>query len=633
MTLLNTLTDSHDGYPYKFNIATDDREELIGESDKLVEQYIDLPPEHEIIPATKVTYKTLLDTMIHWDLVSIFRDWPDMWFAIDIKHTTDSDNQAIDIPIARSLNPYPLAKLLNKALEGTVKHIENGSVKGIFIIWDGTRWVTEEKADGLISRIVSEFTTAMNQLFRYIHEQAKEDKEKDPCIRKINNVPIPLTFYLGTIAQKIPGNKDKILTELRGCTTLTTQDKDNQAKKYLMAFKNGITCDFSYRSLQNFFFKNIPFWRYSSPEDNIDQVAGCDFDPTADTVKWRKFLMDVLSDDSETFNYMQMVLGKSLIESADDAELYLFYGAKGRNGKSVLTNVIQEVLGTYSYAISPQSLSTITEYTNSPNPDLAQCADKRYISCSENSENERLSSQVIKSLTGRTRITARRLYSNDPSFRIEGILVIDTNYKPAINDNKIFTTQRMVVIPFNRCFKPEEQNTDLTEELNQELPGIVNFLIQGLWKYYQFKIDEHHSFKEARSQAVIDTTTKYQNEEDQMQQFIAYSLEKINWLGSTGPNVTETRNEELKKEYFRQYGNYVLVTDLYYQYTFWASKIMGLKNYKDRKRFMRDLEDHGITIKDRERVQDVNNQTVQKRSVILGYKICDEARIAMQDYN
>ena len=58
-----------------------------------------------------------------------------------------------------------------------------------------------------------------------------------------------------------------------------------------------------------------------------------------------------------------------------------------------------------------------------------------------------------------------------------------TNNLPTITDRSGAVFDRMRIIPFEQRFRgTEKQNINLTEELLEELPGILNFAIAGLAK-------------------------------------------------------------------------------------------------------------------------------------------------------
>lgn len=92
---------------------------------------------------------------------------------------------------------------------------------------------------------------------------------------------------------------------------------------------------------------------------------------------------------------------------------------------------------------------------------------------------------MIKQLTGNDMITARKLYQEEMSFMPEFITLINTNHLPIITDETLFTSGRIVVIPFRKHFEEHEQDKGLKRRLRgkQNISGFFNWCIIGYQKY------------------------------------------------------------------------------------------------------------------------------------------------------
>jgi putative DNA primase/helicase len=86
---------------------------------------------------------------------------------------------------------------------------------------------------------------------------------------------------------------------------------------------------------------------------------------------------------------------------------------------------------------------------------------------------------LVKQLTGGDTYTARNLHENNIEFSPEFKIFINTNHLPNTSDHTIFTSDRVKPIPFNRHFKPEEQDTGLKQLFRRyhNMSGIFNWLI------------------------------------------------------------------------------------------------------------------------------------------------------------
>jgi len=92
-----------------------------------------------------------------------------------------------------------------------------------------------------------------------------------------------------------------------------------------------------------------------------------------------------------------------------------------------------------------------------------------------------LNAALIKQLTGGDTYSGRFLHENPIEYVPEFKIFINTNHLPRTNDDTIFSSGRVKLIPFNRHFGPEEQDTGLKKyfQRKESKSGILNFLIAG----------------------------------------------------------------------------------------------------------------------------------------------------------
>lgn len=92
-----------------------------------------------------------------------------------------------------------------------------------------------------------------------------------------------------------------------------------------------------------------------------------------------------------------------------------------------------------------------------------------------------LNAAQVKSMTGNDTINARFLHENSFDFRPLFKLYTNTNYLPAVNDMTIFTSGRVIIIPFERHFDESEQDkTPKKEFAKPEVQSaILNWLLEG----------------------------------------------------------------------------------------------------------------------------------------------------------
>jgi putative DNA primase/helicase len=88
---------------------------------------------------------------------------------------------------------------------------------------------------------------------------------------------------------------------------------------------------------------------------------------------------------------------------------------------------------------------------------------------------------LVKQLTGGDTFTGRFLNENPVEFCPECKFFINTNHLPQTSDDTVFASGRVKLIPFERHFKPEEQDTGLKKLFRRRdnMSGILNWLVSG----------------------------------------------------------------------------------------------------------------------------------------------------------
>lgn len=265
-----------------------------------------------------------------------------------------------------------------------------------------------------------------------------------------------------------------------------------------------------------------------NPDDLISHVAGVDYDPAATCPRFMQFLSEIFSEPTESgyrerpdlVEFLQQSLGYALTGSVTEDCLFMAYGATTRNGKTTLMESILSVMGTYGCTTKPDTLA----YTGKPNgsgasEDVARLKGKRFVSISEPQKAMHLDAAKVKDMTGGGTQVARFLHQNSFEFKPEFKIFIDTNYRPRVTDETLFTSGRIHVLPFERHFTDEERDRDLAEKLEAEKSGILNWMLEGLEKLL-----ENGHLKPCDD--VIKATKEYQEESDKVGQFFNERMER-----------------------------------------------------------------------------------------------------------
>lgn len=249
--------------------------------------------------------------------------------------------------------------------------------------------------------------------------------------------------------------------------------------------------------------------RDSSQTDLITKSIGPGYDVAASCPLWLAFLIRTFPDE-EVRAYVKRAVGYCLTGSMVEQIFFFCYGM-GANGKSVFLAILRALMG--EYARQADFSTFLVQRNEKVRNDLAALAGARVITAIEAEEGGRLSMQVIKSWTGGDPITARFLFAENFTFKPVGKIWLAANNKPAITERNLAAWRRVRLIPFTTTIPPEEQDKNLEEKLLAELPGVLNWAMEGLREYLEIGLEPPEAIQEA--------TNEYRKENDSLEQFIS----------------------------------------------------------------------------------------------------------------
>lgn len=315
----------------------------------------------------------------------------------------------------------------------------------------------------------------------------------------------------------------------------------------------------------------------------LSKCCNASYDPNAACELWEKTINEIMEDNTEKIRYLQKILGLCLTGITAEEELYFFYGASTRNGKSTICETVLSILNDYGATISPETLAVkANKDSRTASPDIAKLAGIRLVIASEPPKKMIFDTSLVKTLTGRDRVTARFLHQNEFCFTPKFKLLINTNYLPTITDQTVFKSGRIRVVSFNKHFGEHEQNKKLKDELRKEANGILNWMIRGLYLYRKEGLEP--------PAAVRNSTDEYEIDSDKIGRFISECL------------VKSDKNISAK--------------DVYEKYSKWCSD-SGL-GVDGRNNFYIELKTRGLFGAS----GTVNGKTV--RNIVRGYTFADE---------
>ncbi len=298
-------------------------------------------------------------------------------------------------------------------------------------------------------------------------------------------------------------NRKTLVDDARSEEVITNADLDQYDNLYNC--QNGI---FDLNT-----FKLIPH----DPQYLLSKISNVWYDPDAKSEEWERFINEIMEGEKDKTRYMQKLFGIALTTDTSIERMVIIYGPTTRNGKSTILEVIVYMSGGadgYALTVSPETLAKKNRDSRSASGDLARLDGCRLAVASEPPKRMLFDAALVKTLLGRDSITARNLFEREFQFIPKFTLVMNTNYLPYVQDETLFTSGRVDVLPFSRHFSPEEQDTGLKDRLKTRecISAVFNWCLEGLRLYRKEGLNP--------PPAVVNATKEYQESSDKIGMFI-----------------------------------------------------------------------------------------------------------------
>jgi putative DNA primase/helicase len=153
----------------------------------------------------------------------------------------------------------------------------------------------------------------------------------------------------------------------------------------------------------------------------------------------------------------------------------LFLYVDGSNGKSVFSNILQRVLGELSIP-APQKLLTMSDRHPT---EIACLCSKRLVVANETSKGMVLDEALVKVLTSTEPITSRFVHKDNFQFKPTHKLIVVGNHRPVVKGDDEGIWRKVKVVPFKVTIPEAKLDPRFAERFDDELPGILNWAIEG----------------------------------------------------------------------------------------------------------------------------------------------------------
>lgn len=347
-------------------------------------------------------------------------------------------------------------------------------------LWNGKYWEMDEKNN--VHRLAKLTVRKM-----YI-EAAKKDDDKE-------------RRALVKYALKSEGNREikNLLEQATWDADVVITANELDAQSWLLNLKNG-TLDLRTNTLR-------PHQR----KDLLTHYVDIPHDPEATAPLWTKFLERVMNGNQSLIGFLQRAVGYSLTSETCEQCLFFLHG-QGQNGKTTfIETALEKLLGKYARRISTEAL-LLKRHPSNANNEIARLKGARIAITSEISQGRRFNESLVKDLSGEDTISARFLYSEPFDFKPTSKLWVYGNHKPIITGIDEGIWRRIKLIPFTIRIPDVEKDVRLKKKLEEELPGILQWAIQGCQQWQQYGLQT--------PQEVIEATQDYRKEMDSIELFL-----------------------------------------------------------------------------------------------------------------
>jgi len=291
----------------------------------------------------------------------------------------------------------------------------------------------------------------------------------------------------------------KAMVELAKIDSVT---KDNEFDTNLMLFNchNG-TLDLRTGELKPF-----------NPNDKMTKISEVIFDKDAKCPKWLDTVSKAFHNSPELIKYYQKICGYTMTGNTKEQCFFIFWGS-GKNLKSTILNVQEEVLGEYS--ILSDTSTFMKKDTRGTSGDLVRLRSARFVKAIESDMGQKLAESIIKTVCSDDGIVCRNLFESEQEYNVEFKLILATNNKPEIHGTDLGTWRRIKLVPFT--YTAGLDGSAVIQDyhkiiIGEELSGVLNWMLEGclLWQK-EGLVD---------CKEVSDATNEYMNENNSIGEFI-----------------------------------------------------------------------------------------------------------------
>jgi putative DNA primase/helicase len=224
------------------------------------------------------------------------------------------------------------------------------------------------------------------------------------------------------------------------------------------------------------FLLHLPTMQRIEPTPRYFNTAALPFDhdPSAGlSSRWVNFLQDLWDDDLESMDLLQEWFGYCLAPDTSQQKMMLIVGPK-RSGKGTIARILRALVGEQNVAgPTVESIGEQFGLQQLIGKSLAIVSDARF-----SGNDIQIITERLLCISGEDTLTIRRMYTNHATMKLPTRFTFLSNELPRFADASGALVGRFVMLKLEESFYGRE-DPKLTPRLLEELPGILNWAIEG----------------------------------------------------------------------------------------------------------------------------------------------------------
>jgi P4 family phage/plasmid primase-like protien len=199
------------------------------------------------------------------------------------------------------------------------------------------------------------------------------------------------------------------------------------------------------------------------------------YDPYAACPNWKKALADWVPDP-ETRSFLQEFVGYCLVPD-NSHHKFLYLVGSGSNGKSTFLSVLEELFGSGNFEHIP-----LRKLTGQARFETRYLHGKLVNACADIEGDSIPRTGVLKKIVAQDQVRGEEKHGESFDFNCFSRLIFSANELPETDDNTDAFYRRMEIVKFPNKFGfgNREADVNFIQTLTGEMPGIVNWAVQGL---------------------------------------------------------------------------------------------------------------------------------------------------------